>query len=285
MKREESMGLKPRFEDVLRKFMKFSWEVEPNGGGGTSLHREITQSLQEEAELSPAFIKQPPDGLLQAIALPTYLYLRKTVDPSLSRRKDRNPLYNNLSEKEIEAVDRFYHLDTRFHREVLHLASDETQIPILTSYLAANFAYCTLKVPAVIPLERLVQEVDASTFDETLGYEYCRSCAILIVTRALGNSKRLVTVDGDLCGLLDRRSRYHKMTVFIDAVSERDVSDTLDSGKLVSRDMVRGMIDRSGVGSTYSYKRRLKSMGTYMNFNIKRPMEGVNEWSRDRVFV
>ena len=278
-----------KLDDVLSKFMRFGWEVAP-ARNQFSLARDITKSLIREIELSPDFREPPPKGLLQSIAHPTYLYLRRTIDPALNRKKGRNPLYSNLTQKEIEALDRYYYWNRKYHHgDILHLVDERRQIPVITSHIAATFAYTTLMVPNVISFERLVKEVDDSTFEETLELEFCRKSAILIVTDALRSCKRLKTVDGDVAGFLDSRSKYHRITVFVDVVQSEDVNETLDQvtseQHTMDRKLLEVMLDKSGVGTTHSYKQLLKSIGTYVNFNTSQPVGGINEWSRDRFFI
>jgi|GEM_PF-5971867 len=101
----------------LRRLLRLPWEVAPADREPIDpVDRRILAALSVEAGLASDFRRQPPDTLVQSIALPTVMFMARNRLPGYV---DRNPWVTRLTDTERAGLRKWFEFTHDQHSMLL----------------------------------------------------------------------------------------------------------------------------------------------------------------------
>jgi len=262
--------------DILNKFIRWPWEV-PNPETGrveNDIDREIWQDLTTNLGFDPIFKQQPRNlNILQALALPTVMYLEHTR--FFENRPRPNPWREYLTDDERKQVLDYYYVHDQAHTVLYQLLPHKNLIPHMAAYMAGVFAFTTWNAAQVFSLEEIMEEFTQSNFGEdTYDMQAFKEGAVVFVTGITGAIRGLKTMSGSMYSLFDKRMNQKRLTVFLDDM-RGGVKNNLQSGKVLDRETLDEELGKSEIGRT-RLTEFLTGSCTYVAVPGK-PQEKLNE--------
>lgn len=262
--------------DVLEKCVLFPWIAaeEIKRPQHNAMLGEIQKALFGDLGFDPR-CEQPPtlDWVVQAIALPTIIYLEHTR--FYARRTDLENPWLRLTEAERNEVRAYYYMNKDAHRMVYQYVPSPQVMQLMGSYIAATFAYTTKNIPRMYPMELVMEEFMESGFGEwTKDYASIRNTGLLLVTAPTTQMRGMQSMAGNMYSLFSRRIQDRRVTVFLDTATGQ-LAKKGKQRQLPNRDDFQKTLEAAEIGKT-RLGELIVDECTYVSIPGK-PLENMNE--------
>lgn len=225
------------FEKVLRKFVRFPWEVWD--GRENWEDKKVGQTVASSC-FAKEFFKSPPADekerlyVLQSIAHVMVLALLTQRGGEIDKRNK----FHTLSAEEKKFLFRILAINAVEDEAVLQIVKKEAMVAKLASYVAAAYAFTTWTKPFVLDFDRMdaiayhAAHVGASDEEKNL-----RTAGLLIVTGLGSPTKTNEPSYALLHKILATRAAAGRMNVFYDT-PKGDMLLAMREGLLPTREEV-----------------------------------------------
>ena len=208
---EKNLELEP----ILRKIMRFPWEVCQKNSNFKD--KEIADYVTFHAFAGDAFKDPPRDEADREMILHTCANAM-VIALTTQRGKpfdDRNRFYE-LSDDEKQYLFATLAINPLEHESILQFTQKTSTSLRLASYVAAAYAFTTYTKPFVLSFEKLADIAYQAQRDGTVEETALRQAGLFILTDLGAPSRVNETAYSFLLGILNRRSSLHRMNMIFD---------------------------------------------------------------------